>query len=144
MLFETKTTTRFGRVNEGSSMLDAAPDERERGSSIDMHVAHMSHQGAHINIIDTPGAADFQGEPILSLAAVECAIVTVDGKDGVKVNTRKLWSKCAEFELPRFIAVTRLDVPQADFDARMKQIQSVFGDRCVPLYLPDDKGVESV
>ncbi len=144
MLFETKTTTRFGRVNEGSSILDAAPDERERGSSIDMHIAHMTHQGCHINIIDNPGAADFVGEPLLSLAAVECAIVAVDGKDGVKVNTRKLWNKCIEFELPRFIAVTRLDVPQAEFDARLKQIQAVFGDRCVPLYIPAEKGVESV
>jgi elongation factor G len=143
-LFETKTTTRFGRVTEGSSILDAAPDERERGSSIDMHVAHMTHQGAHINMIDTPGAADFVGDTLLALGAVECALVVVDGKDGVKVNTRKLWQSCQALGLPRFIAITRLDVPQADFDTRLKQIQAAFGDRCVPLYLPDGKGVESV
>src|SRR5581483_6383887 len=144
LLFEAKATSRFGRVTEGSSMLDAAPDERERGSSIDMHVVHCTHQGVHLNLIDTPGAADFVGEPILALAAVEAALLVVDGKDGVKVNTRKLWAKCQELELPRFIAVTRLDVPQADFDARMKAIQAAFGDRCVPLYLPEGKGVESV
>ena len=144
LLFETKTTTRFGRVNEGSSILDVAPDERERGSSIDMHVMHATHQGVHLNLIDTPGAADFTGEAIIALAAVETALVVVDGKDGVKVNTRKLWEKCQDLELPRFIAVTRLDVPQADFDARMKNIQAAFGDRCVPLYLPEGKGVESV
>ncbi|HZV01679.1 MAG TPA: elongation factor G [Planctomycetota bacterium] len=146
LLFEAKATTRFGRVNDGSSILDVAADERERGSSIDMHIAHAMWQGTHINMIDTPGAADFQNDAILALGAVEAALVVVDGKDGVKVNTRKLWSKCVEQELPRFIAVTRLDVAQADFDARLKQIQGAFGERCVPLYLPDPSGkaVESV
>ncbi len=136
LLFETKTTTRFGRVTEGTSILDAAPDERERGSSIDMHVVHATHQGVHLNLIDTPGAADFAGEAILALGAVEAALVVVDGKDGVKVNTRKMWAKCEELSLPRFIAVTRLDVAQADFDARVKNIQAAFGERCVPLSEP--------
>jgi len=142
LLYDSKTTNRFGRVAEGSSLLDAAPDEQERGSSIDMHVVHLTHQGTLVNLIDTPGAADFVGEPILALAAVEAALVVVDGKDGVKVNTRKLWAKCEELGLPRFIAITRLDAPQADFDARMKNIQQAFGDRCVPLFLPDEKGPE--
>src|SRR5947209_8458407 len=95
LLQETKKTAR--------PVLDASPDERERGSSIDMHVAHFAHQGVHVNVIDTPGHADFVGEPILALGAVECALVAVDAKDGVKVNTRKLWEKCQEMGLPRFI-----------------------------------------
>ena len=136
LLFETKATTRFGRVTEGTSILDAAPDEKERGSSIDMHVVHATHQGVHLNLVDTPGAADFVGEAVLALAAVECAVVVVDGKDGVKVNTRKLWAKCEEMNLPRLIAVTRLDVPQADLDARTKSIQAAFSDRCVALTEP--------
>jgi elongation factor G len=143
LLYDTKATTRFGRVTEGTSVLDAAPDEKERGSSIDMHVVHATHQGVHLNLIDTPGAADFVGEAVLALAAVECALVVVDGKDGVKVNTRKLWAKCDELALPRFIAVTRLDVPQADLDARVKSIQAVFGDRCVLLEeTPSTKVIE--
>lgn len=144
LLYASHATTRFGRVTEGSSILDVAPDERERGSSIDMHVVHADHHGVHLNLIDTPGAQDFTGEPLLALAAVEAALVVVDGKDGVRVNTRKLWARCAEAQLPRFLAVTRLDLRQADFDARMKDIRAAFGERCVPLFLPGGGDVESV
>src|SRR5262245_1837700 len=91
LLFDTKTTSRFGRPSEGSSILDISFDEKERGSSIDMHFAHFDHGGAHVSLIDTPGAADFAGEPTCALGVVEAALVTVDAKDGVKVNTRKLW-----------------------------------------------------
>jgi elongation factor G len=144
LLFETKATSRFGRVSDGSSILDVAPDERERGSSIDMHVVHADHKGTRVNLIDTPGAADFQSDALLALGAVDAAIVAVDGKDGVKVTTRKMWGACADLGLPRFLAVTRLDVPQAEFDAALKSIQRVFGDRCLPLFLPEGKTVESV
>jgi elongation factor G len=136
ILFDTKTMTRFGRVSEGSSALDAAPDERERGSSIDMHLTHAAHGGCQLRFIDTPGHADFFGDTILALGAVEAALVAVDAKDGVKVNTRKLWQKAAELSLPRVFVVTRMDVPQADFDGCLAQIQATFGDRCLPLYLP--------
>lgn len=145
LLFDTHATNRFGRVSDGSSILDVAPDERERGSSIDMHVTHASFHNVHLNVIDTPGAADFVGDAILPFAAVDGILVAVDSKDGVKVTTRQAWHRCEEAELPRFVVITRLDMPQHDFETTLKSIQSSFGDRCLPVYLPDGKGgLESV
>ena len=78
LLFEAKAIGRFGRVSDGSSMLDTASDERERGSSIDMHPVHATYHGARLNLIDTPGAADFEGEALLALGAVDTAVIAVD------------------------------------------------------------------
>ncbi len=140
LLFDAKATTRFGRPSEGTSILDSADDEKERGSSIDMHLCHLTHAGAAVTLIDTPGAADFVADAIAALGVVEAALVVVDAKDGVKVNTRKLWRKAQGLSLPRFLAITRMDIERADFDAKVKQCQQAFGDRCVPLFLPNASG----
>lgn len=140
LLFKTKMTSRQGKVTDGTSILDTAPDEKSRQGTIDSALAHADVDGLHINFLDTPGLLDFVADAIGSMGAVETALVCVDAKSGPKVTTRRLWSTAAAVNLPRVILVTRLDQPDTDFNGVVDKIRETFGDKCQPLYIPDASG----
>lgn len=140
LLFKTKMTSRLGKVTEGSSILDVAPDEKSRQGTIDSAVAYLNHDGCHVNLIDTPGLLDFVCDGVGALAAVETVAVCVDAKSGPKVTTRRMWNYAKNNKLPRAIVVTRLDQPDTDFAGVVDAIQSTFGDRCFPLFVPNASG----
>jgi elongation factor G len=140
LLFKTKMTSRCGSVNEGTSILDVGDDEKARKSTIDSAVAYLDHEGMHVNMIDTPGLLDFVTDAIGALAAVEAAAVCVDAKAGPKVATRKLWRVAGESNLPRALIVTRLDQQDCSFEDVVSDIKNTFGDKCCPLFIPNDSG----
>ena len=94
------------------------------------------HDGVKINLLDTPGYADFVGELRAGLRAADAALFVVSAVDGVDAATAALWEECAAVGMPRAVVVTRLDHPRADFDETVAVCQRVFGDGVLPLYLP--------
>jgi elongation factor G len=98
--------------------------------------APVLHEGVKVNLLDTPGYADFVGELRAGLRAADAALFVVSAVDGMDAATAALWEECAAVGMPRAVAVARLDHPRADFDETVALCQRVFGDNVLPLYLP--------
>ena len=100
-LHTTGVTSRLGSTADKTSHLDVEEEEKERGYTIDSHVLHVTHKNNEINIIDTPGAPDFIGPSISSLAAVETAVIVIHAASGVQVNTRRMREQAKDDIPPR-------------------------------------------
>jgi elongation factor G len=94
------------------------------------------HDGIKVNLLDTPGYADFVGELRAGLRAADAALFVVSAADGMDAATAALWEECATVGVPRAVAISRLDHPRADFEDTLAQCQQVFGHGVMPLYLP--------
>ncbi len=137
MLKEAGVIQRMGHVKDHNTVSDFDPDEREMEKSYYCSVISFPYQGLHFNLLDVPGSPDCIGEALTALHAVECALVCVDATSGIKGNTRKMWRTASQLGLPRIIAITRLDAENADFWNTLGQIKKEYGNRCIPLYVPD-------
>jgi elongation factor G len=129
-------TTRLGKVDDGTSILDTDPEEHKRRITINMALASFTHEGTKINLLDTPGFADFEGDRRAALRVADAALVVVDGSAGVQVGTRSVWDELDEEQTPRIVLVSRLDRENADFDNILKQLRDAYGIRVVPLHVP--------
>ncbi len=94
------------------------------------------HQDVKINLLDTPGYADFVGELRAGLRAADAALFVVSAVDGVDEATAALWEECAAVGMPRAVAITRLDHPRADYDGTLQACQEAFGENVMPIYQP--------
>ena len=149
LLFNTKATTRIGRVEDGNTVSDYEPEEVKRGGSIQTTLVTCAWDNYKVNFLDTPGYDDFQGEVIAALRVVESAVILVPGPSGVDVGTERSWDFCEGQSLPRMVLVNKMDRENASFSRTVTDIQGAFGGKCVPLQLPlgdaqDFKGLVSV
>ncbi|HET7430847.1 MAG TPA: elongation factor G-like protein EF-G2 [Nocardioides sp.] len=133
---------RAGNVRDGSTVCDHDESEHTHGRSISLAVAPLLHQGTKINLIDTPGYADFVGELRAGLRAADCALFVMAANEGVDEATRSLWRECAEVAMPRAVVITKLDQARADYDGVLAQAQRAFGDQVMPLFVPVRSGSE--
>ncbi len=136
MLYVAKATQRLGRVDDGSSVLDYASDEIERKITINLSVAYLDWRNTRINLIDTPGYADFYGDTKAGVRAAEAGLVVVRADAGVEVGTEKVWEFLDEYSLPRAVIVNRLDKEFADFNKVVGQLQEIFGASVIPIQIP--------
>jgi elongation factor G len=136
LLAATGTIARMGSVTEGTTVSDSDPAEVRQQRSVSLAVAPLDHDGVRVNLLDTPGYADFVGELRAGLRAADAALFVVSAVDGVDASTVALWEECAAVGMPRAVAVTRLDHQRADFDETVAVCQRVFGEGVLPLYLP--------
>ncbi len=139
MLFLSGGRSRWGRVDEGSSILDHDPEEKERQVSINTAIAPVKWNGCKINLLDTPGYFDFVGEVKVALRAADVALVTVEGVSGVEVGTELVWGYTDELNLPRVVFVNKLDRENADFFKVLGQLREHFDKKLVPLQIPIGK-----
>lgn len=140
MLHKAGAINRFGRVGDGNTTCDFDPEEKEQQKSIDSALVHLPWKETDITLIDTPGAQDFIRDALSALRAVELAVFCIDAPGGIKVNTRRLWEAAETSALPRMIVVTRHDSENVSFDKVLANIREAFGDRCIPLSVPDADG----
>lgn len=129
-------TTRLGKVDDGTSILDTDPEEHRRHITINVALAQVVHDGTKLNVIDTPGFADFAGDQRAGLRVADAALVAVDGSAGVQVGTQLVWRDLDSRTTPRVVVVTRLDRDNADFDRTLEQLREAYGIRVVPLHVP--------
>ena len=142
ILFKAGATKRLGSVDDGTSISDFDPEEKERKTTIDSSILHCSWQDREINIIDTPGYPDFISGSIAALNAVETAIVVIAATSGIQVNTQKMWDIAGDAGLARMVVITKMDGDNIDFPALLESIQDAFGEECLPLTLPVGHGSE--
>ena len=136
MLFLSGTTKRLGTVDDGHSGLDYDPEEIKRKFSINLALAPVVHDGIKINIIDTPGYADFLGDAVAGMEAAEMALFVVDAVAGPQVQTERLWKVAGEMGIARAVFINRMDKEHADFDAVMSALDTKFGHRVGAVQLP--------
>jgi len=136
MLHVSGAISRMGRVEDGNTVPDFDEEEHRRGYSISSALIPIEWGNARVNLIDTPGYADFEGEVVAASHAAEAALITVDGTAGVEAGTETAWEHADEAHLPRVLLVTRLDREHANFDSVLARLRERFGPRCVPMAIP--------
>ncbi|NUP29433.1 MAG: elongation factor G-like protein EF-G2 [Nocardia sp.] len=139
----TGAVNRAGRVEDGTSLSDYDEIEQRRHRSVQLSVVPVQWGGVKINLIDTPGYADFVGELRAGLRAADAALFVVsaaDGVEGVGGATRALWEECAAVGMPRAIVLTHLDTARADFEEMRQTCQALLGggstENVLALHLP--------
>ncbi len=136
LLVAAGTLPRPGRVEDGTTVSDFDEAELRQQRSVGLALAPLVVDGVKVNLIDTPGYADFVGDLRAGLRAADAALFVVSAADGVDGSTQLLWEECAAVGMPRAVVVTKLDKERADFDDVVAICQRVFGDGVLPLYLP--------
>ncbi|MEV4638943.1 elongation factor G-like protein EF-G2 [Actinoplanes sp. NPDC049548] len=136
LLAATGTIPRAGSVTEGTTVSDHDPAAVRQQRSVSLACASLVHEGVKINLLDTPGYADFVGELRAGLRAADAALFVVSAVDGVDDATTALWEECAAVGMPRAVAITRLDHPRADYDQTLQDCQEAFGENVMPIYQP--------
>jgi len=140
LLVTAGAVTRPGSVDDGTTVSDFEDSERTHGRSMGLAVAPVRHRGTKVNLIDTPGYADFVGEMRAGLRAADCALFVVPANEGVDHTTAALWQECAEVAMPRAVVVTKLDHARADYPGVLAQAQATFGAKVLPVFLPISEG----
>lgn len=136
LLFTTKAISRLGKIEDGTTVSDYDPEEQKRHTSLQLALAPSVWKGTKINVIDTPGFADFVGEQASALRVADAAVIVVSATGGVEVGTEVAWQKARDLGLPIIIFVSRLDREHADFEGTVAQIRSQLGNRCAAVNLP--------
>jgi elongation factor G len=136
MLFNAGVIKRMGRVDEGNTTSDFDPDEQKRGISVSMTPLAHEWNGFKINLLDTPGFADFVGEVSSSLRVIDGAVFVISAVAGVEVQTELIWKMADGFGYPRIVFVNKMDRENASFQRCLDQLEQLYGSRIVPFQLP--------
>ena len=136
MLFTAGDITRQGRVEDGNTTSDYDPAEIKYGMSLNLSLLPCNWKDAKINIIDTPGYADYVGEVKCGICVADAAVVVVCAASGVEVGTEQVWQYAEERALPRLVFINKIDRDNANFARVLGEIQSKMGRRCIPIQLP--------
>jgi elongation factor G len=136
LLARSGATPRTGRVEDGTTVSDTEAEEIKRKISLSLAVAPIEWDGYKINLIDTPGYADFMGEVEAALAVADLAVFVVSAVDGVEVQTEAIWHRCAQLAVPRMVFVNKEDKERADFHRVLDQLRATLGSGFAPLELP--------
>ena len=136
LLFQAVVISRLGRVEEGTTTSDYDPEEVKRRISVSLSMLPLEWKGHKVNLLDSPGYADFVGEVKCGVRVADSAVVVVAAVSGVEVGTEQVWKYADERALPRLVFVNKMDRENADFYKTVEQVQAFFGNKCVPLQLP--------
>jgi elongation factor G len=136
LLYVAGATPRWGKVDEGTTVTDYDEDSVERKVTLNTNLAHLEYKDTKINLLDTPGYAAFVAHARPALRVADCALVVVDGVNGIEVQTEKTWSYANEFLLPRFMVINKLDKERSDFGHALDTATQSFARSIVPFTLP--------
>ncbi len=141
LLYKSKVTTRLGRTDQGSSILDYDPEEIERKISINLSIAYFDYKNEYFQIIDTPGFLDFQGEISAGLRVTDGVIIVVDSTSGVQVGTEIFGQLVFDNKLPVIVFVSKMKSENSNPDNIISALKESFeGVSFFPLQFPKGKG----
>src|SRR6266702_2044457 len=144
LLGATNTIQRIGRVEDGSTVSDFDEVEIRQQRSVNLTVAPFVHNEVKVNLLDTPGYADFIGDLRAGLRAADAALFAISAADGIDGLTSILWDECASAGTPRAVVITKLDHHRGDFNEALDACRAAFGESVAPLYLPVGDGQGTV
>jgi elongation factor G len=141
LLVASGVLSRPGSVIDGTTVCDYDDAEIRQQRTVGIALASLSHDGIKVNLIDTPGYADFVGELRAGLRGADCALFVLAANEGVDEPTRSVWQECDQVGMPRAVVITKLDHARADYQSALAAAQNAFGDNVLPLYLPAGDGL---
>ena len=133
-----------GSLERGTTVSDFDPMERRAQHSLNSAVMHLTHRGARVHLIDTPGYADFVGQSMTALEAVETAAVVINAGTGIEMMSARMMEWAAQRQLCRLIIINKIDAAGVDLAGLVTLIQAAFGKECLPLNLPAAGGTKVV
>jgi elongation factor G len=136
MMFVAKATNRLGKVEDGTTVLDHGADEIQRKITITLGLAQFEWKDVKINLLDTPGYADFVGEVCSALRAVDAAVLVLRAAAGVEVGTELVWERIHDHKIPTLVVVNMMDREHADFRKCIQSAHDRLGANVVPVQLP--------
>lgn len=136
LLLTMKQNNRLGSVDAGTALLDYDEDEIARKISINLALGYGEYRSTLINLVDVPGYADFFGNVISAVRAVDAAVVVIDAGSGIEVGTEMAWRRLDDAHLPRAIFINKLTKENTNFDLIAEEVRKVFGTKVTPVYLP--------
>lgn len=139
LLYYSKIIDRLGKIEDGTTVLDFDTEEKNRQFSIALSIAPIELDNIKINLVDIPGYADFQGECIEGMRAVDVGMIVVSAVSGIKAGTERAWEYCNKIKLPRTIFINKLDRENANFDKVLDSLNQKFGISVVPIQYPIGK-----
>lgn len=142
LLHRAKATPRLGSVMDGSSNLDYLPEEQKRHSSVSLSLAQFEYSGKKINLIDTPGFSDFEGELVAGMHAAGTVICVVSADSGVGVGAELAWRRRREMKLPAMIVITGMDKDHADGMAALESVREKLSPKAVAMQIPMGNGAD--
>src|SRR6266571_2524808 len=142
LAFVSGSSRRHGSVKDGTALTDNAPEEIERGYSINLGCAFAEWQNSKINLLDTPGYLDFQGDAVAGLAAADGALCVVSATAGVETGTELMFREAVKRRDPVLFVVTMMDKEHADFDRIYQQIKARLTSKVIPIEVPVGQGAD--
>ena len=125
-----------GSLERGTTVSDFDPMERRAQHSLSSAVLHLLHADTRIHLIDTPGYADFVGQSMTALEAVDTAAVVINASTGIEMMSTRMMDWAHRRKLCRMIVVNKIDAQGVDLPGLLAQLQAAFGKECLPLNLP--------
>ncbi len=135
-LYVAGAVSRMGSIQDGNTASDYDEDEHRRKFSLNLALLPLEWEGRKVNLIDTPGYADFVSEVIGGASAADLACVVVDAVSGPEVGTDRVWQVAERWNLPRMIVVNRMDRENADFETVLAACRARWGAKIAPMQLP--------
>lgn len=140
LLYLTKATDRMGKIADGNTVCDYDPEEIRRKFSISTAVAPVEFGDCKINLLDTPGFFDFEGEVQSALRVCESGLIVVPGKSGPSVGTEKAWKRLADAGKPCMFYISKIDEENSDYYTSLHKLQKAFGVSVCPIVVPIFEG----
>lgn len=131
LLYVSGTIRKFGRVDSRDAFLDTDARERARGITIFSKQAVLELSNTTLTLLDTPGHVDFSAEMERTLQILDYAILVISGSDGIQGHTRTLWQLLKKYEIPVFLFINKMDQPDTDREALMKELQEKLDENCL-------------
>ncbi len=128
LLYKSGRIRTLGRVDHKDAYLDNFIIERERGITVFSKQAVFDYKDLRINLLDTPGHADFSSEMERTLSVLDYALLIISGPDGVQAHTTTLWQLLRRYHLPVFIFVNKMDISEKGREEILSELSAHFGD----------------
>lgn len=136
MAFLSGAVSRPGNVEDGSTISDCDKEEIRRQISISTSIVPVEWTDFKINVLDTPGFFDFEGEVNEAMSVADGAIIVVSGKAGVEAGTERAWDLCEKYHLPRIFFITDMDIDSVSYRQVLDDLNAMFGKKIAPFNMP--------
>ena len=140
MLYECGVINRCGTVENGNTVCDYFPVEKEYGYSVFSTVFYAEFNNKKLNVIDCPGMDDFVGNAITALNVTDCGVIVVNSQYGVEVGTQNIYRTASKINKPIIFALNKMDAENVDYDNVVNQLKEAFGNKVIPIQFPTQTG----
>ena len=143
ILYCTGARRQLGRVDHRDAFLDTHDLERSRGITIFSKLALLKTANLDVTLVDTPGHVDFAAEAERTMPVLDCAILVINGTDGVQAHTLTLWDLLRRNHVPTFLFINKMDLPGKTREALLAELQRKLSEHIVDFGADPDEIAEA-